>query len=103
MAIVVLVTVPQAKAKTLAKKILKTRLCACVNIIKGVDSLFWWQGKIDRAKEALLIMKTQRKLFRRLAGEIKKHHPYTVPEIISLTIDGITSDYKKWLKEETNG
>ncbi|MCD6583881.1 MAG: divalent cation tolerance protein CutA [Candidatus Omnitrophica bacterium] len=59
MAIFVLVTVPQSKATSLAKLILTKRLGACINIIKGVDSYFWWKEDIDKAKETLLIIKTR--------------------------------------------
>ena len=50
-AILVLVTIPQNKAKTLVKILLEEKVCACVNILKGVESFFWWQGKIDSDKE----------------------------------------------------
>jgi periplasmic divalent cation tolerance protein len=100
MAIMVLVTIPQNKAASLAKIILAKRVCACVNIVKGIESFFWWQGKIDSAKETLLIIKTKNSLFTKLKKIIKTVHPYEVPEIIAFKIDKINKDYLKWLDKE---
>jgi periplasmic divalent cation tolerance protein len=102
-AIAVLVTVPQKKAKALAKIILQKKVCACVNILRGVESLFWWEGKIDSAKESLLIIKTKSRLFPKLEKVIKSHHPYQVPEIIALTIDKVNKEYLNWLNKESSG
>ncbi len=74
--LIVLVTIPQNKAKAFAKKLLKQRLCACVNVIKGVESFFWWKGKIDTAKEALLLIKTKDSNFIPLKKLIESIHPY---------------------------
>ncbi len=103
MAITVLVTIPKSKAKSLAKLLLKKRVCACVNIIPGVESLFWWQGKIDTAKEAILVIKTKKDLFTRLKKEIRANHPYEVPEIVAFNIDKINPEYLNWLKKEVDG
>lgn len=99
---VVLVTIPQDKAKELANKILENRLCACVNIIKSVDSFFWWENRIDYAKESILIIKTKNNLFNKLKKFIKDNHPYTVPEIISWKIDLVNKEYKDWVINETS-
>lgn len=98
---VVFVTVPQDKATALAKVILKEKLVACVNIIKNVQSYFWWEGKIVEEKEAMLIIKTKKTLFKSLEKTIKEHHPYTVPEIIGLEIKKINKNYLDWLIQET--
>lgn len=102
MATVVLVTVPEGKAKNLARILLKKRICACINILRGVESLFWWEGKIDTAKEALLVIKTQKSNFAKLKATVKANHPYTVPEIIALDIDRGNKEYLNWLKKETD-
>jgi periplasmic divalent cation tolerance protein len=102
MAIVVLVTIPEKEAENLAKSLLRERVCACINIIKGVKSLFWWEGKIDEAEEALLVIKTKESLFTKLKTLIKNNHPYSVPEIISFKIDKINKEYLDWLNKEAN-
>jgi len=103
MASAVMVTIPEEKAEELSRKILQQKVCACVNIVKGVKSFFWWEGKIDESKEALLIIKTKDSLVPRLQAAIKEHHPYTVPEIIAFHIDSINKEYLSWLCKEVDG
>jgi len=102
-AIVVLVTIPKDKAKTLAEILLKNKVCACVNILGEVESLFWWEGKINIEKESLLFIKTKASLFNKLKKLIKNNHPYTVPEIIALEVDKINKEYLDWLDQEACG
>jgi len=100
MYIVVFVTVPtKAKAKIIADFLLNKKLVACVNILSKVDSYFWWDEKIDKAKELLLIIKTKKKLFPKLVKAVKSKHPYTVPEIIALPIILGNKSYLDWLNE----
>ena len=102
MVITVLVTIPEANAEQLAKSLLEERICACVNIVKGLKSLFWGEGKIDEASEALLIIKTKETLFGRLKEMIKNNHPYNVPEIIGLKAEHINKEYLDWVQKEAN-
>jgi len=101
--LIILVTIPAAKAKVFIRKLLEKKLCACVNLIKGVESFFWWQGKIDTAKEALLVIKTKNSNFSKLEKLIKSIHPYIVPEIIAFKIDKINKKYFSWLIKESSG
>ncbi len=78
MVVMVLVTIPSEKAEGLAEILLKEKVCACVNIVEGVKSLFWWKGKITTAKESLLIIKTRKSLFPKLKENIKNNYPYDV-------------------------
>lgn len=103
MVMVVLVTIPKAKAKVMVKVLFKKRVCACVNIINNVESFFWWQGRLDTAKESLLIIKTKKSLFSKLKSVVKANHPYEVAEIIGFEIDKINSEYRQWLNKETSG
>ncbi|MCX7661804.1 MAG: divalent-cation tolerance protein CutA [Candidatus Omnitrophica bacterium] len=97
---VVLITTPSIKeAKCIAKVLLEKKLVACINIIEKVESLFWWKGKIEKAKEALLIIKSKKKNFSSLLKEVKKIHSYTVPEIISLEIKEGNKSYLDWINE----
>jgi len=102
MFITVFVTVPNNKiAQKITRGLLSKRLCACVNIIKNIESFFWWENKIDKAKEYLLIMKTKKTLFNKLNKEVLRLHPYKTPEIIAFKVAGINKDYASWLKKET--
>lgn len=97
---VVLVTCPnKAQAKRLAAALVSKRLAACVNLLSGVDSLFWWGGKVDRAKETLLVVKTTAKQFPALQRAVLALHPYDVPEIIALPIIAGHPPYLRWVRE----
>lgn len=102
MFIVVLVTASSRKeANKIARGLLEEKLAACVNIIDGLESHFWWQGKIDSAKETLLIIKTRKTLFNKLARKIQSLHSYTVPEIIALPIISGNKAYLDWINDST--
>ena len=99
---VVLTTVPdQATADKLAETMVKTRLAACVNILPGASSVYFWEGKLERSHELLLIVKTRADLFPELADFIKKNHPYKVPEIIALPIGEGHGPYLDWVGART--
>jgi len=100
--IVVFITASnEDEAAKIAKALVETRLAGCVNIIKGIRSIYSWQGKIEDEKEVLMIIKTQKTLFDSLMKKVKKLHSYKVPEIIALPIIQGSKDYLKWLKEVT--
>lgn len=95
---VIFITASNIKeAKKISNVLLKARLVACVNIVRSIDSLFWWQGKIDKAREALLIIKTRKKLFSKICRIVKANHSYQTPEIISFPLYGIDPGYRRWL------
>jgi len=98
MYIVVLVTAANKKeAQKIASGLLEKKLAACVNISEKVGSFFWWQGKIDQAQEALLIIKSQKSKLTRIIKTVKSLHSYKVPEIIALPIIGGNQDYLRWI------
>ena len=102
MHIVVLVTASSKKeGQKLASCLLQEKLAACVNVIDGVNSLFRWQGKIDKAKEALLIIKTRKTLFNKLLKKVKSLHSYEVPEIVALPIIAGNKKYLDWIDDST--
>ena len=89
------------KAGEIADSLLKKRLIACANIISGVESKFWWNGRIDKAKEFLILLKARKKDFKKIEKEIRRIHSYEVPEIIAFPIIAGSEKYLDWLKEET--
>lgn len=98
--IVVLVTTKdKAQAIKIANGLLVARLIACANILDGVQSMFWWQGKVDRSKETLLVLKTKASLFKKVELKVKSLHSYKVPEIIALPITAGSADYLKWIED----
>jgi periplasmic divalent cation tolerance protein len=100
--IVIFITIDTpANAQKLADKLLAARNAACVNIIPKISSQYWWQGKIEKADELMLIVKTRAILLNELIALVKQNHPYSVPEIIALPIIGGNPDYLSWLDSET--
>lgn len=100
MCIVVFVTVKNGReADKISTKLIEGKLIACANVIKGVHSIFRWKGKIDRANEVLLILKTKKNCLPKIIKTVKKYHSYDVPEIIALPIVGGSRDYLNWVKE----
>jgi periplasmic divalent cation tolerance protein len=101
--IVVFITIDSPEnAQKLADKLLTERKAACVNIIPSVESHYWWQGKIEKTDELMLVVKTRAALLDDLIKLVKANHPYIVPEIIALPIIGGNEDYLKWIEKETN-
>lgn len=96
--IIVLITVgSEEEAHKIAELLVNEKKAACVNIVPGIDSLFWWEGKIDSAQESLLLVKTRASLFPEIVELVKRMHSYEVPEIIALPIIAGSEDYLKWL------
>ena len=101
-AIVVYITAPnEEEAAKIARAVVEERLAACVNIVKGVRSIYSWQGRIEDDPEVLMIVKTRRELFEALTKRVKELHSYTVAEVIALPIIDGSQDYLKWLEDVT--
>lgn len=101
---VVFVTAPKGpEAKRLARLLLQKKLVACVNILKGVESFYWWQGRIDSGAETLMIMKTRRSLVAKVIAAVRKVHSYEVCEVIALPIVAGNKPYLKWIEASCRG
>jgi len=99
--IVLFITTADAEeARRIASVLVKKRKAACVNIVPGVSSLFWWQGKVEKADECLLMVKSRASLLNQIVKLVKQHHSYDVPEIIALPIIGGNPDYLEWIGKE---
>jgi periplasmic divalent cation tolerance protein len=91
------------EAKKIATSLLKEKLCACTNIIPGVQSLYLWppkSGKIESANEVILLIKTVKKNYQKIEKQIKKLHSYSVPAIFSIPIETVEKKYRDWMKKE---
>lgn len=102
-ALVVLVTAPSAaKAARIARALVGERLAACGNVVPRLRSLFRWEGKVQDAAEALLILKTTRRRFPALRARVLALHPYQVPEILALTVEAGNAAYLDWIASSTS-
>lgn len=100
--IVIYCTVPNRKeGKEIARVLVENEMAACVNIIDKVESIFSWNGEICEEKEAMLIIKTRKEMFRNINHTIQKMHSYNVPEVIALPIVEADETYLKWVEHET--
>lgn len=96
--IIVLVTTgSEEEARKIAELLVDRKKAACVNIVPRVNSLFQWEGKIESARESLMIVKTRASLFSEIAELVESVHSYEVPEIVALPIVAGSEDYLKWL------
>ena len=99
--VVIFITVgTDGEAREIANALLTSRKVACVNIVPKVDSLFWWQDKLDSARESLLIVKTKASVLNEIIRLVKEIHSYDIPEIIALPIVGGNQDYLNWIGKE---
>jgi len=89
------------EAERIGRELVEKRLCACVNILPSMVSLYWWQGAIERAEEAVMIVKTRAALAEPVRAAVRRLHSYTTPAILVLPIENVDPDYEKWLLAET--
>jgi periplasmic divalent cation tolerance protein len=89
------------EARRIARELVESRLAACVNIIDGMNSFYWWEGKIQDDRETVLIAKTKAALVSSLFEKVKSLHSYTVPCIVSLPIVEGYAPFLQWVNEET--
>ncbi len=89
------------EAERIGRELLERRLCACVNILPGMVSLYWWQGAIERGEEAVMIIKTRAALAEPVRAAVRELHAYSTPAILVLPIEGVDTDYERWLLTET--
>lgn len=95
---VILCTCPDFEsAEKLANIIISEKSAACVNILPGLTSIYPWQGKIETAKEHLLLIKTRADHFHEVERNIRSNHPYELPEIIAVPVEQGQSEYLQWI------
>lgn len=96
---VVLVTAPNLRTgRMLARAALQARLVVCANLVPGVESHYWWQGKLETSAEILIMFKTQKRQLGALEKLILEKHPYDTPEILALPVDAGTRKYLDWIE-----
>jgi periplasmic divalent cation tolerance protein len=91
------------EAERAGQSLVERRLCACVNILPGMISFYWWQGKVDRGDEVVMIIKTRAGLAEAVRAAVKEMHSYSTPAIMVLPIESVDPDYHAWLMAEARG
>lgn len=100
--IVVMVTVgAESHGIEIGRALIEERLAACVNLVKGVRSLYMWEGRLNDDQETLMLIKTRGSIFSRLKDRVAQLHPYQVPEIIALPVVEGSPSYLQWVAEMT--
>ena len=103
-AVLVYTTWPSiVEAEKAGRDIVEKRLAACVNILPGMISHYWWEGKIERAEEVVMIVKTRATLAENVREAVKALHSYTTPAIMVLPVESADADYYRWILEEAKG
>ncbi|MEM2226510.1 MAG: divalent-cation tolerance protein CutA [Candidatus Bathyarchaeia archaeon] len=98
----VLVTCPSERdGERISRALLDKRLAACVSAVPGIRSSFLWKGVVEVASEVLLLIKTRAELVGGLIEEVRRIHPYEVPEILAIPIAGGFKGYLDWIDGET--
>jgi len=101
-AVFVYTTYPSlVEAEKAGRTIVEQRLAACVNILPGMVSHYWWEGKIERGEEAVMIIKTRASLAERVRDAVKAGHPYTTPAILVIPLESVEESYLGWIMAET--
>jgi len=90
-----------AEARKIGRNVVKNKLAACANIVPGVESIYRWKGKVERAPEVLVVIKTTVNRLPELEREVKQLHSYDVPEFIVLPIIAGSRKYLAWLQQST--
>jgi periplasmic divalent cation tolerance protein len=103
-AVFVYTTYPSiVEAERAGRALVERRLAACVNILPGMVSLYWWQGQIDRGDEVVMIIKTRASLAEPVRAAVKDMHSYTTPAILVIPIESVDPAYHAWIEAETQG
>jgi periplasmic divalent cation tolerance protein len=87
------------EARTMGSKLLESRLAACINILPGMESLYWWEDTIEKSDEIVLIAKTSSNLLEELTDFVKRYHSYSCPCIAAIPVGVGNADYFQWLAE----
>jgi len=91
------------EAKRIGRQVVEEQLAACANILGGVTSIFRWEGKVDEASEAMLILKTTEQRLEPLIARVKVLHSYELPCIEALPVVDGNRDFLEWIVRETGG
>jgi periplasmic divalent cation tolerance protein len=97
--IIVLSTYPDEQtASKMARKIVESKLAACVNLVT-IRSFYWWKSEIEDSNECLAVFKSTSRRSKMLREAIARSHPYEVPEIVEIKMNSVSDSYLRWMNE----
>ena len=99
--LIYITTETEADAERIGQALVSERLAACINIVAGMRSMYWWDGVVQQSSETILIAKTRTSLVDRLTERVRELHAYDCPCIVSLAIDGGNPAFLDWIDAET--
>lgn len=100
--VVMITTTPEDAAAAIARALVEQRLAACVNILPAVQSVYRWQGAVEEASEALVVIKTLRSRFEAVDAALRELHPYEVYELLALPVEAGNAAYLGWMRESVS-
>ncbi len=89
------------EAERVGRSLVERRLCACLNILPGMVSYYWWQGAIERGDEVVMFIKTRAALTDAVRIAVKEMHSYTTPAVLVIPLESVDPDYQAWILRET--
>src|SRR5262245_28216138 len=102
-AVLVYTTYPSlVEAEKAGRALVQQRLCACVNILPGMVSHYWWNGALERGEEVVMIIKTRASYSEMVSEAVKASHSYSTPAILVLPVESLEETYFEWLMTETD-
>lgn len=99
--LIYITTKNKKEAEQIGRELVLKKLAACVNIFDNINSIYWWDDKIKKSKETVLIVKTRKSLTHKIIKKIKESHSYDCPCIISLLIADGNKEYLRWIGKNT--
>ena len=98
--LIVLSTAPTVEeAASIGRRLVEEHLAACVTVLPGARSVFFWEGRVQEADEALLVIKTRSERYDDLERRIRDLHSYSVPEVLALRVASGSTAYTAWVRE----
>ncbi|HWV54477.1 divalent-cation tolerance protein CutA [Pseudorhodoplanes sp.] len=90
------------EAEKAGRNVVEQRLAACVNILPGMVSHYWWEGKVERGEEVVMVIKTRASFADRVRKAIKAAHPYETPAIMVIPVESVEDTYLRWIMAQTD-